>query len=67
MLLENKRGLVFGLANSYSIAWAIAQEARAQGAGLGFTYLNEAVEKRMRPLARSLQASLILPCDVASD
>jgi len=67
MLLENKRGLVFGLANSYSIAWAIAQEARAQGAGLGFTYLNEAVEKRMRPLAESLQASLILPCDVASD
>ncbi len=67
MLLENKKGLVFGLANNYSIAWAIAQEARAQGAELGFTYLNEAIEKRMRPLAESLQASLILPCDVASD
>jgi enoyl-[acyl-carrier protein] reductase I len=67
MLLQNKKGLVFGLANDYSIAWAIAQEARAQGAELGFTYLNVATEKRMRPLAKSLQASLILPCDVASD
>lgn len=67
MLLQDKKGLVFGLANSHSIAWAIAQETRAQGAELGFTYLNEAIEKRMRPLAESLQASLVLPCDVASD
>ena len=67
MLLQDKKGLVFGLANNHSIAWAIAQEARAQGAELGFTYLNEAIEKRMRPLAESLQASLVLPCDVASD
>ncbi len=67
MLLENKKGLVFGLANTDSIAWAIAQQARAQGAELGFTYLNQAIEKRMRPLAESLQASLVLPCDVASD
>ena len=67
MLLENKKGLVFGLANNYSIAWAIAQEAKAQGAELGFTYLNEAIEKRMRPLAESLGSPLILPCDVASD
>lgn len=67
MLLENRKGLIFGLANTYSIAWAIAQEAKAQGAELGFTYLNEAIEKRMRPLAESLQAPLILPCDVGSD
>lgn len=67
MLLENKKGLIFGLANNYSLAWSIAQEARAQGADLGFTYLNEAIEMRMRPLAESLQASLILPCDVGKD
>lgn len=67
MLLENKRGLIVGLANTYSIAWSIAQEARAQGAELAFTYLNEALEKRMRPLAESLQSPLILPCDVGSD
>lgn len=67
MLLENKKGLIVGLANTYSIAWSIAQEARAQGAELAFTYLNEAIEKRMRPLAESLQSPLILPCDVGSD
>lgn len=67
MLLENRKGLIVGLANTYSIAWAIAQEARAQGAELAFTYLNEAIEKRMRPLAESLQSPLILPCDVGSD
>ncbi len=66
-LLENKRGLVFGVANNMSIAWAIAQEAHRQGAELGFTYLNEALEKRMRPLAESLEASLILPCDANND
>ncbi len=67
MYLEGKKGLIIGLANSYSIAWSIAQEARAQGAELGFTYLNEAIEKRMRPLAEQLNGSFILPCDVNSD
>lgn len=66
-LLENKRGLVFGVANNMSIAWAIAQEAHNQGAELGFTYLNEALEKRMRPLAESVGSSLILPCDAGKD
>lgn len=66
-LLENKRGLVFGVANAHSIAWAIAQEAHAQGATLGFTYLNEALERRVRPLAEQVEAAMILPCDVGSD
>lgn len=66
-LLENKRGLVFGVANNMSIAWAIAQEAHRQGAELGFTYLNEALEKRMRPLAEGLGSTLILPCDAGKD
>ncbi|MDY0270605.1 enoyl-ACP reductase FabI [Trichloromonas sp.] len=66
-LMEGKRGIVFGVANDMSIAWGIAQQLKAQGATLAFTYLNEALEKRVRPLAESLGATLILPCDVGSD
>jgi enoyl-[acyl-carrier protein] reductase I len=66
-LMEGKRGIIFGVANELSIAWGIAQQLKAQGATLAFTYLNDALEKRVRPLAESLDAELILPCDVASD
>ncbi|HKL48575.1 MAG TPA: enoyl-ACP reductase [Desulfuromonadales bacterium] len=66
-LMEGKRGLIFGVANDKSIAWGIARQLREQGATLGFTYLNGAVEKRVRPLAESLGSDLILSCDVASD
>lgn len=67
MLLKEKKGLIFGVANNLSIAWGIAQEAHSQGAIQGFTYLNEALERRVRPLAESLTSPLILPCDVNSD
>jgi enoyl-[acyl-carrier protein] reductase I len=66
-LMEGKRGIIFGVANDMSIAWGIAQKLKAEGATLAFTYLNEALEKRVRPLAESLDADLILPCDVARD
>lgn len=66
-LMTGKRGMIFGVANNMSIAWGIAQQLRAEGATLGFTYLNESLEKRVRPLAESLDAELILPCDVSSD
>lgn len=66
-LMTGKRGVIFGVANDLSIAWGVAQVLRAEGAELAFTYLNEALEKRVRPLAESLDATLILPCDVASD
>ena len=67
MLLKDKKGLIFGVANTHSIAWAIAQEAANQGATLGFTYLNEALERRVRPLAESVNSPMILPCDVGKD
>ena len=67
MLLKDKKGLIFGVANNLSIAWAIAQEAAEQGATLGFTYLNENLERRVRPLAESVNAGLILPCDAGND
>jgi enoyl-[acyl-carrier protein] reductase I len=66
-LMTGKRGIIFGVANDMSIAWGIAQQLHAAGATLAFTYLNEALEKRVRPLAESLESPLILPCDVASD
>lgn len=65
-LMQGKRGLVMGVANSHSIAWGIAQAAAAQGAELAFTYQGEALGKRVRPLAESLGSSLVLPCDVES-
>ena len=65
--MNGKRGLIMGVANKNSIAWHIAQQLRAQGAELAFTYVNEAMERRVRPLAESLDAPLILPCDVTDD
>lgn len=65
--LQGKKALIVGLANERSIAWGIAQKLHSLGAELGFTYLNEALEKRVRPLADSLGSKLIEPCDVGSD
>lgn len=66
-LLDGKKGLILGVANERSIAWGIAQALHREGADLGFTYLGEALERRVRPLATSLDAKLIEPCDVGSD
>ncbi|HAD04675.1 MAG: enoyl-ACP reductase [Desulfuromonadales bacterium GWD2_61_12] len=66
-LMTGKRGVIFGVANDMSIAWGIAQQLKEQGAEMAFTYLNEALEKRVRPLAESLGSTVILPCDVARD
>ena len=66
-LLQGKRGLIMGVANDRSIAWGIAKAAAGAGAELAFTYQGEALERRVRPLAESLGAGLVLPCDVAED
>jgi enoyl-[acyl-carrier protein] reductase I len=66
-LMKGKRGLIMGVANNRSIAWAIAQAVAAQGGELAFTYQGEALEKRVRPLAASVNSELVLPCDVSSD
>ena len=66
-MMSGKRGVVFGVANDKSIAWGISQKLHAEGASLAFTYLNEVFEKRVRPLAESLGAELILRCDVTKD
>lgn len=66
-LLDGKKAVVFGVANDKSIAWAIAQALKTEGAELAFTYANEAVAKRVFPLAESIGVNLVLPCDVTSD
>ena len=63
-LMKGKRGLIMGVANNHSIAWGIAQAVAAQGAELAFTYQGEAFGKRVKPLAESVGANLLLPCDV---
>lgn len=66
-LLDGKKALVLGVANDHSITWGIAQALHAQGAEVGFNYFGETLERRVRPLAESLNARLIEPCDVSSD
>src|SRR5204862_6707163 len=64
---EGKRGLVLGVANKRSIAWAIARERAAGGASLAFTFQGERIESTVRELAASVDAPLVTECDVRSD
>ena len=64
---EGKRGLVLGVANKRSIAWAIASRLAAGGASLAFTYQGERIEQGVRELAESVNAPLVAECDVRSD
>lgn len=66
-LMQGKRGLIVGVANDKSIAWGIAQALQREGAELAFTYLNESLEKRVRPLAEGIGSNLVLKCDVGKD
>ena len=63
-LMAGKRGLIMGVANDRSIAWGIAQAARAHGGEIAFTHQGEALRKRVLPLAQSLGSDIVLPCDV---
>jgi enoyl-[acyl-carrier protein] reductase I len=63
-LLEGKRGLIVGIANDQSIAWGCAKAFRALGAELAITYLNDKAKKYVEPLARELEAPIMLPLDV---
>src|SRR6266480_5112644 len=62
-----KRGLVLGVANKRSIAWAIARELAAGGASLAFTFQGERIEPTVRELAGSVDSPLVTECDVRSD
>jgi len=66
-MLENKKGLVVGIANSESIAWGCARAFRSHGADLAVTWLNAKAEAYVQPLADQLDAKLSMPLDVTSD
>ncbi|TLD80840.1 enoyl-[acyl-carrier-protein] reductase FabI [Helicobacter sp. MIT 05-5293] len=57
MILQGKKGLIVGIANNRSIAYGIAKACKEQGAQLAFTFLNEALEKRVRPIAQEFGSS----------
>ena len=63
-LIKGKKGLIMGVANERSIAWGIAKKLSENGAELAFTYLGDALKKRVIPLADSLSSNFTLSCDV---
>ena len=63
-LLKGKKGLIMGVANDRSIAWGIAKKLSEYGGELAFTYLGDALKKRVIPLAESLKSNFTLSCDV---
>jgi enoyl-[acyl-carrier protein] reductase I len=63
-LLEGKKGLIVGIANENSIAWGCAKAFRALGADLAVTYLNDKAKKFVEPLAKVLDARIVMPLDV---
>lgn len=67
MLLEGKKGLIIGVANKHSIAWAIAEAAAREGARLAFNYQNERLKGNVAELVEGLEGGLLFPCDVSSD
>jgi enoyl-[acyl-carrier protein] reductase I len=67
MRFEGKRGLVLGVANRRSIAWAIAKRLADEGAQLAFTFQGDRIEKNVRDLADSVSSPLVTECDVRSD
>jgi len=66
-LLDGKTALIFGVANDHSIAWGIARALHDAGAEVGFSSIESLIEKRVRPLADSIGASFVEPCDVQVD
>ncbi|MDA9867725.1 enoyl-ACP reductase [Gammaproteobacteria bacterium] len=67
MLLKDKKILISGLANKYSIASGIASAMRREGAQLAFTYQNERLLKNLQPLAKEYGSDILIECDVSSD
>jgi enoyl-[acyl-carrier protein] reductase I len=65
--LQNKRALIVGVASNRSIAYGIAEAMAREGAEIALTYQNEKLKERVQKLGEELGASIVLPCDVASD
>ncbi len=66
-LMEGKRGVIFGVSNTHGIAYGIAKQLFEAGAEIAFTYAGEVMEKRVRPIAESMNAKIIMSCDVTKE
>jgi enoyl-[acyl-carrier protein] reductase I len=66
-MLEGRKALIFGVANDHSLAWGIAQALHGEGATVGFSSVESLLERRVRPLATSIGADFVEPCDVQRD
>lgn len=66
-LLAGKKGLIIGVANEMSLAWGVAQECHKHGAEIAFTYMSDAFLKRLKPLAESIEADFLIPCNAANE
>ncbi len=66
-LMEGKRGVIFGVSNTHGIAYGIAKQLYEAGAEIAFTYAGEVMEKRVRPIAESMNAKIIMNCDVTKE
>ena len=64
-IMKGKRGLIMGLANDKSLAWGISKQLAEQGAELAFSYMGDALKKRVAPLAEQLGSDLLIECDVS--
>ncbi len=66
-IMDGKKGIIFGVSNKFGIANAIAEQLYAQGAEIAFTYANEAMEKRVKPIAESMNTKMCVECDVTKE
>lgn len=66
-IMEGKKGIIFGVSNKFGIATAIAEQLFNEGAEIAFTYANEAMEKRVKPIAESMNTKMCLECDVTKE
>lgn len=66
-IMEGKKGIIFGVSNTHGIAYGIAKQLYEAGADIAFTYAGEVMEKRVRPIAESMNAKLIMSCDVTKE
>ena len=66
-LMKGKKGIIFGVSNTHGIAYGIAKQLYDAGAEIAFSYAGEAMEKRVRPIAESMNAKIIMSCDVTKE
>ena len=63
MMLKNKKGVVFGIANNHSIAWGISKELAKNGAKIAIGYQNDILLKRVKPLSEEINSDILIECD----